>query len=227
MGSNENTKLCDFTSHNNSDFIYTPIDPPATSAPSYEIKPALLNLVMKDQFSGAGEDAALHLSNFIELYDMQKYKEVDGDIVKLKLFPFSLRGRAKEWLQSLPKNSIDSWSKCKDAFIGKYYPPAKIIQLRSKIMNFRQLDNEHVAQAWERMKSLVKNCPTHGLTTRMIIQTFYAGLNFSSRNLLDSATGYAFMTITLGAAIKLLDNRMISYSEWHNERDPEGKKVNY
>ena len=39
------------------------------------------------------------------------------------------------------------------------------------------------------MKSLVKNCPTHGLTTWMIIQTFYAGLNFSSRNLLDSAAG--------------------------------------
>src|SRR4051794_40475355 len=65
MGSNENTKLCDFTSHNNSDLICTPIAPPATSAPSYEIKPALLNHVMKDQFSGAGEDAALHLNNFV------------------------------------------------------------------------------------------------------------------------------------------------------------------
>src|SRR3954467_14282170 len=95
MVSNENTKLCDFTSHNNSDFICTNIAPPSTSAPSYEIKPALLNLVMKDQFSGAGEDAALHLHNFVELCDMQKYKEVDGDIVKLELFPFSLRGRAK------------------------------------------------------------------------------------------------------------------------------------
>ena len=88
MGSNENTKLCDFTSHNNSDFICTPIAPPATSTPSYEIKPTLLNLVMKDQFSGAGEDVALHLDNFVELCDMQNYKEVDGDIVKLKLFSF-------------------------------------------------------------------------------------------------------------------------------------------
>src|SRR3954470_7127426 len=123
IGSTENTKLCDFTSHNNSFFICTPIPPPTTSAPSYEIKPALLNLFMKEQFSGAGEDASLHLNNFVELYDMQKYKEVDVDIVKLKIFPFSLRGRAMEWLQSLPRNSIDSWDKCKDAFIGKYYPP--------------------------------------------------------------------------------------------------------
>ena len=148
MGSTENTKLCDFTNHNNNDFICSPIAPPATSAPSYEIKPALLNLVTKEQFYGAGDAAALHLNNFVELCDMQKYKEVYGDIVKLKLLPFSLRGRAKEWLQSLPRNSIDSWDKCKDAFIGKYYPPTKIIQLRSNIMNFRQLDNEHVSQAW-------------------------------------------------------------------------------
>ena len=126
MGSTENTKLCDFTSHNNDDFICTPITTPATSAPSYEIKPALLNLVMKDQFSGAGDDAALHLNNFFELCDMQKYHEIDGNIVKLKLFPFSLRGGAKIWFQSLLRNSIDSWDKCKDAFIGKYYPLLKL-----------------------------------------------------------------------------------------------------
>ena len=227
MSTPENTKLCDFTSTNNNDFICTPIAPPASTAEFYEIKPALLNLVMREQFSGVStDDAAAHLNNFVELCEMQKYKDIDGDIIKLKLFPFSLRGRAKDWLLSLPKNSISSWTKCKDAFIGKYYPPAKIISLRSSIMNFKQLDNEHVAQAWERMKSLVKNCPTHGLTTWMIIQTFYAGLNFSSRNLLDSAAGGTFMSITLGAATKLLDDMMINYSEWHTERTPQGKKVN-
>src|SRR3954447_26478019 len=51
MSSAENTKLCDFTSTNNNDFICTPIAPPADTA-FYEIKPALLNLVMREQFSG-------------------------------------------------------------------------------------------------------------------------------------------------------------------------------
>jgi hypothetical protein len=60
----------------------------------------------------------------------------------------------------------------------------------------------------------------------MIIQTFYAGLNFSSRNLLDSAAGGTFMSLTLGAAMKLLDNMMVNYSEWHTERAPQGKNVN-
>jgi hypothetical protein len=36
---------------------------------------------------------------------------------------------------------------------------------------------------------------------------------FSSRNLLDSATGGTFMSITLGTATKLLDNMMVNYSE--------------
>jgi hypothetical protein len=167
MGTPEKTKLCDFTSTNNNDFIYTPIAPPAPEANFYEIKSALLNLVMKEQFSVVStDDAAAYLNNFVELCEIQKYKDIDSDIIKLKLFPFSLRGRAKDWLLSLPRNNIDSWVKCKDAFIRKYYPRTKIIALRSDIMKFRQFYNEYVAQAWERMKSMIKNCPTHGLTIR-------------------------------------------------------------
>ena len=91
-------------------------------------------------------------------------------------------------------------------------------------MNFKQLDHEHVAQSWERMKLMLRNCPTHGLNLWMIIQNFYAGLNFASRNLLDSAAGGTFMEITLGDATKLLDNIMSNYSQWHTVRSS-SKKV--
>ena len=93
-------------------------------------------------------------------------------------------------------------------------------------MNFKQLDHEHVAQAWERMKLMIRNFPTHGLSLWMIIQKNYAGLNFASRNLLDSAAGGTFMEITLGEAIKLLDNIMVNYSQWHTER-PTSRKACY
>ena len=81
----ENTKLCDFSNIDNNDFISTPIAPPATSAEFCDINTALLNLVMKEQFSSTpNEDAASHLNTFVELCDMQKKKDVDNDVVKLK-----------------------------------------------------------------------------------------------------------------------------------------------
>ena len=102
-----NTKLCDFSNTKNNDFLSTPIAP-LTDAKSCEINVALLNLVMKDQFAGLpSEDAATHLNNFVDLCDMQKKKDTYNDIVKLKLFLFSLRDRAKTWFSSLPKNIIE------------------------------------------------------------------------------------------------------------------------
>ncbi|KAK1651136.1 hypothetical protein QYE76_068941 [Lolium multiflorum] len=47
-----------------------------------------------------------------------------------------------------------------------------------------------------------------------------------ARDLQRPAAGGTFMSITLGAATKLLDDMMINYSEWHTERAPQGKKVN-
>ena len=90
-------------------------------------------------------------------------------------------------------------------------------------MNFKQLDHEHVAQAWERMKFMIRNCPTHGLNLWMIIQKIYT--KFASRNLLDSAAGGTFMEITLGEATKLLDNIMVNYSQWHTERSTNKKSA--
>src|SRR6266496_2268013 len=75
------------------------------------------------------------------------------------------------------------------------------------------------------MKLMIRNCPTHGLNLWMIIPFFYAGLNFASRNLLDSAAGGTFMKISVGEATKLLDNIMFNYSQWHTERSSTSKKV--
>ena len=84
----DSTKLCDFTNTNNNDFISTPIAL-LTDVEYCEINAALLNLVMKDLFSGLpSEDAATHLNSFVDFCDMQNKKDVDNDIVKIEAISF-------------------------------------------------------------------------------------------------------------------------------------------
>ena len=95
--------MCDYTNTPNYQFIARPIATPEIKADSYEVSPILWNLITGEQFGGSAmEDASMHLHDFVEICDMQKFKDVESDILKLKLFPFSLRGKAKEWLHSLP-----------------------------------------------------------------------------------------------------------------------------
>ena len=93
----DRTKLCDYTNTPNDQFITKPITTPEIQADSYAVSPSFLNLITREQFGGSAvEDSSMHLHDFVEIYDMQKFKNVESDILKLKLFPFSLRGKAKE-----------------------------------------------------------------------------------------------------------------------------------
>jgi hypothetical protein len=83
---------------------------------------------------------------------------------------------------------------------------AKVLSHRVQIVNFKQLEYESISQAWERMKSILKDHPTHGMKLWVIMQSFYMGLNFSSRQLLESSEGGTFIELTLDEATQLLDN---------------------
>jgi hypothetical protein len=184
-------------------------------------------LITREQFGGsAQEDASMNVHDFIEICDMQKFKNVENVVLKLKLFPFSLRGKAKEWLHLLPTASINSWDDLKEAFTKKYYPPVIILQNRNNILSFRQNENEHVVMAWERIKHMLRTCPSHGVNEWTILHSFYNSLNYMSRNILDSAAG-AFMSKTIVEAKAILESILQNYSQWHTERAPiPSKKVN-
>ncbi|XP_068666527.1 uncharacterized protein [Aristolochia californica] len=70
---------------------------------------------------------------FLEIYDTVKINGVTEDTIRLRLFPFSLRDKARGWLQSLQLGSITSWQDMAEKFLAKFFPPAKIAQLRSEI----------------------------------------------------------------------------------------------
>ncbi|KAL5574219.1 hypothetical protein UlMin_023816 [Ulmus minor] len=82
------------------------------------------------QFSGLPtEDPHLHLRLFMEVADAFKINGVTDDILKLKLFPYSLRDRARAWLNSLPSDSITTWNDLAEKFLMKYFPPTKNAKL--------------------------------------------------------------------------------------------------
>jgi len=66
-------------------------------APEFELKSSLINLVQATQFSGkAHEDASAHLQNFLEIGSAIHINGVDKDVILLRLFPFSLEGKARK-----------------------------------------------------------------------------------------------------------------------------------
>jgi hypothetical protein len=64
---------------------------------SYELKPALINMVQQSPFCGkASEDANAHLQHQLEICSTFTIRGVTQDAVRLRIFPFSLLGKAKQ-----------------------------------------------------------------------------------------------------------------------------------
>jgi hypothetical protein len=140
-------KLGEFATPND-EFLRAPITQPNVIMENYETKPNFLSLVQQNQFGGSiYEDAGMHLNTFTKIGDMMPIIYVNSDAVKLCLFPFSLRGKAKNWLLPLPIGTTTSWVNCCNIFMTKFFLLANTMQPRSYIRGFRQKGHEPLALA--------------------------------------------------------------------------------
>jgi hypothetical protein len=118
---------------------------------SFKLKPALINMVQQSMFCGkASEDANAHLQHFLYIYSTFTIWGVIQDAVHLRLFPFSLLGKAKQWFYS-NKEAVSTWEKCSNAFIATFFPLGKTNALQNKISTFQKLTDETIAEAWEHL----------------------------------------------------------------------------
>ncbi|KAK1682426.1 hypothetical protein QYE76_043274 [Lolium multiflorum] len=157
-------------------------------------------IVEKAPFCGTEKESAVEHMN-----ELSSMSSLFSDDVKMrtyfviKNFPFSLKDDAKTWKRTPDEAEelLARISRNHDDWNTPEPTPTPILKKRGLI----ELNDEDMREAKKSLKE--------------------KGLNFSSRNLLDSAAGGTFMSITLGEATKLLDNMMINYSEWHTERAPQ------
>ncbi|XP_020258488.1 uncharacterized protein LOC109834881 [Asparagus officinalis] len=201
---------------------------PNVAANNFELKPSLLSMVQQNQFGGTPtEDPNLHISIFLEYCDTLKMNGVSDDAIKLRLFPFSLRDKARAWLQSLSPGSITTWDQLSEAFLAKYFPPSKTAQLRNQITTFTQKEGESLYDAWERYKGLLRMCPHHGLEDWLIIHTFYNGLLYNTRMTVDAAAGGALMNKSVRDAKQLIEDMAQNHFQWSGERSLPKKSGRY
>ena len=122
---------------------YSAVRQPAIDVNNFELKPALITMVQHNQFtSHPAEDPNEHLGRFLRMANTVKLNGVRPEVIKLQLFPFSLRDIATTWFDSLPYGSVNTWEELMEAYLSRFFPPSLTSERRGEITSFKQGEDE-------------------------------------------------------------------------------------
>ncbi|RVW77739.1 hypothetical protein CK203_050358 [Vitis vinifera] len=148
--------------------------PPRMSAPSC-IVPPTEQLVIRPHivpllpiFMDGRENPYQHIKEFEEVCNTFREGGASIDLMRLKLFPFTLKDKAKVWLNSLRPRSIRSWTDLQAEFLKKFFPTHRTNGLKRQISNFSAKENEKFYECWERYMEAINACPHHGFDTWLL-----------------------------------------------------------
>ncbi|CAN6562562.1 unnamed protein product [Malus baccata var. baccata] len=179
----------------------------------FELKSSLLHHIPK--YHGLSmEEPNKHLKEFEVVCSSMTPINVDGSILMMKAFPFSLMDKAKDWLYELAPGTVTSWESMKRAFLEKFFPTSRVILLRKRISGIQQEEGESFPTYYERFKSLVASCPQHQMKEELLLQYFYEGLLPIERQMLDALAGGALVDKTPMAARTLIANRALNAQQY-------------
>ncbi|GJR33025.1 reverse transcriptase domain-containing protein [Tanacetum coccineum] len=123
------------------------------------------------------------------------------------LFPFSIEGAARIWLEKEPPRSIQTWDDLVSKFINQFFPPSKTTNLRNEITRFQQRFDESFYEAWDRFNDLLRACPHHGFSELHQLDTFYNALNINDQDSLNSAAGGNFLDKMPRECLKIIESK--------------------
>ena len=125
-------------------------------------------------------------------------------MIKLQLFPFSLRDIAATWFESFPYGSVNTWEVLVEAYLGRFFPLSLIIERRREIIVFKQGEDESLYIAWERYKRMLKRCSMHGIDLKTQMDLVYNSLNDTSKGIIDATCFGAFKQRNAEEAMQLI-----------------------
>ena len=186
---------------------YLAVRQPSIEANNFELKTALITMVQQHQFTcHPSEDPNEHLGRFMRMANTVKLNGVRPDVIKLQLFPFSLRSMVATWFDSLPMGLVNTWEELVEAYMSRFFPPALTAERRGEIIVFKQGEDENLNTAWERFKRLLKRCPMHGIDMTTHMDIFYHAMNYASKGIIDASCYGAFKRRSAEEARELIED---------------------
>ena len=186
---------------------YSTIRQPTVDVNNFELKPALITMVLQHQFTGhPTEDPNEHLVRFLRMSNTMKLNGVRPEVIKLHIFPFSLRDIAATWYELLPYGSFDTWEELVEAYLGRFFPLSLTSERRKEIIVFQQGEDASLYIAWERLKRLLKRCPMHGIDLKPQMDIVYHALNDTSKGIIDDSCCGAFKRKSAKEARDLIED---------------------
>ncbi|GKA26304.1 MAK10-like protein [Tanacetum coccineum] len=138
------------------------------------------------------ENPNQHLKDFLKLVDSLDLNVENRQRTRLRLFQFSLRDQASNWLERLPAGSISTWEDLTTRFLAQFFPPGRTAKL----------------------------LPHHGIDIWLQVQIFYDHVNPTTRRTIDQSAGGKLRDRNIEESWALLEDLALYDNEsWNDPRD--------
>ncbi|XP_026399944.1 uncharacterized protein LOC113295827 [Papaver somniferum] len=190
------------------------------STVKFDIKPGTFGMLRK--FRGIeNENPYTHVRDFEMICDTMSYPNVPKDVLRLRLFPFSLEERANEWYHLIPSKTITTWDGLIEAFVKNFNLHYKTAAVRQSIQTFKQKIGETLHDYVERFNELLYQCPHHGFDKAHISQILYEGLDSETRMQVETMSGGQFTHQDPDECFDEFIELAEKTRQWDSMREPE------
>jgi hypothetical protein len=98
---------------------------------SFEIDPKVVKFIYEHRFYGRPDDFPIeHLKRFNDKCKTLNARNTNNNIIEVKLFPYSLGGKALDWILKWPPRNFSSCFNFKVAFVERFGSPAIVRHIR-------------------------------------------------------------------------------------------------